>query len=85
MLRALTVAAIAACFCLGPTPVPESVPAAPEAFTTQIHDEVPADAVPLRCLTSVEARSHLIASCPRMPADPFVHAGARPLLLYRVR
>lgn len=85
MLLRLTAVAVAACFCLGPTPEPESVPAAPDAFTTQIHDEVPADAIPVRCLSSARAWSHLLAGCPRMPADPFVNAGARPMLLYRVR
>ena len=85
MLLGMTATVAAACFCLGPTPAPETVPATPDAFTTQIHDQVPADAIPVRCLSSEEAWSRLGAGCPRMPADPFVHAGARPMLLYRVR
>ena len=84
MLLGFTVTVAAACFCLSPAPVPEQVPVAPDALVTTIHAAAPADAIPERCLTS-RAWSHAAAACPRMPVDPFVHAGARPLLLGRVR
>ena len=84
MLLGLTTAVAAACFCLSPSPAPETIPAAPDAFTTQIHDQVPADAIPLHCLSSVRAWSHLPAGCPRMHADPLVHAGERPMHLHQV-
>lgn len=84
MLLGFTATVVAACFCLSPAPVPEQVPVAPDALVMPIHAAVPADAIPERCLTS-RAWPHATAACPRMPADPFVRAGARPFLLSRVR
>jgi len=92
MLLGVTATVVATCFCLSPTPLPEQVPVAPDAFTaTTIRDEVPADAIPERCLNTARAWSHLAVTCPKMrtltpaPTDPFIHVGARPLLLGRVR
>ena len=81
MLLGLTAAAVAACFCLGPSPAAEPVPMAPDALTTQ----VVSDSIPLRCLTGVKAWSHLTVECPRMPAGPSTTADVRPSRLYRVR
>lgn len=82
-LTATTV--VAACFCLGPVPVPEQIPVAPDAVDTAIHAAIPSDAIPERCLASVGAWSHLTDSCPRMPVDPALHARSRPFVLNRVR
>lgn len=88
MLLGVTATVVATCFCLSPTPLPEQVPVAPDAFTaTTIRDEVPADAIPERCLSTARAWSHMTVTCPRMPEleDPFLRVGARPLMLSHVR
>ena len=85
MLLGVTATVAAACFCLSPSPVPEQIPVAPDAAVAVIRDAVPSDAVPVRCLSSARAWSHLRGACPRMLGDPFQRVGAKPLLLYRVR
>ncbi|MEV8215451.1 LuxR C-terminal-related transcriptional regulator [Leifsonia sp. NPDC077715] len=62
MLLRLTAAAVAACFCLSPTPLPEQIPVAPDAFNTPIRDVTTSDAVPQRCLTAITGRERAILS-----------------------
>lgn len=70
---------VTVCFCLGPTVVPESVPVSHDVVVVR-------DAIPQSCLTNAKAWSRRSIACPVMPAaDPFTLAGARPLLLFRVR
>ena len=69
-------AALAAALVLAPTTPAED--AGVRART------VPADAIAVSCLGNARAWSQR-GPCPRMPVDPFDAAGARPLLLYRVR
>lgn len=87
MLLGVTATVVAACFCLGPMPVPEQVPVAPDAYNAPIRAAVPADAIPERCLSTARAWSHSVAPCPRMPVleEPFIRAGARPFVLSRIR
>lgn len=65
MFMGLTALAVATCFCLGSTPVPEQLPVAPDALTTRV--VAPADAIPERCLTGARAWAHMLAACPLMP------------------
>lgn len=70
---------VMACFCLGPTVVPESVPVSHDVAVVR-------DAIPQSCLANAKAWSHRSIACPVMPAaDRFTLVGARPLLLFRVR
>jgi|GEM_PF-3383958 len=82
MLLGAAATVVATCFCLSPAPLPEQLPVAPDVVTS-IHDVVPSDAVPMRCLGSARAWSHPAGDCPRMPSEPFAQVGAKPLLLYR--
>lgn len=67
MLLGFTAVAVATCFCLGSTPIPEGVPIAPDALTT--HIVAPADAIPERCLTGSRAWAHTLTVCPLMPVQ----------------
>ncbi len=71
MLLGFTVTVVAACFCV----------------SAPIHAAGPASGIPEPCLGTARAWSHLGATYPRIPvpADPFIHVGARPLLLSLVR
>ncbi len=84
MLLGTTATIVAACFWVSPAPSPEQSPVAPDAVTT-IHDTVRSDALPVRCLTSARAWSHIAEVCPRIPSEPFIKVGAKPFLLYRAR
>ena len=68
MLLGVTAVAVATCFCLGPTPLPEELPMEPQASTTRV--EVPDDAIPQRCLAGVRSWARTSpALCPRMPSQ----------------
>ena len=70
---------VAACFCLGPTVLPESVPVAPDAAVIE-------DGIPQACLVHATGWAHHGTECPLMPAaDPLFRLSPRPLLLFRVR
>jgi len=81
MLLGLTAVAVAACFCLTPTPLPEQLPMAPDALTT--HAVAPADAIPQRCLTGSRAWAHTLPACPQMPSQVLHTQRAHPLLFGR--
>ena len=81
MLLGITAIAVGACFCLGPTPLPEAVPLPPDTLTA--HVVAPADGIPTRCLTGSRAWAHTLAACPRMPDQVLRTERAKPLLLGR--